>query len=96
MTYSRHLTSTVSIECIGKVDISTIDLSIHGVRFLVGFETCLFWGRESEVVQRYSNWAEARAGHAEWESAEKVARALHVVYRDRINRQIEETGNYAR
>lgn len=82
---SRHLTSTVNIESIGPVDISTIDLSQHGVRFLTGFETCLFWGRESAVVQSYGTWDEAVAGHAEWQSAEKVARAIHVMYLERTN-----------
>lgn len=83
--HSKHLKSTVSVESIGKVDISTIDLSQHGVRFLTGCETCLFWGRESEVVQCYGTWDEAVAGHAEWESAEKVARAIHVMYLERTN-----------
>ena len=85
MTYPRHLESTVSIETVGKVDISTIDLSQHGRRGLVGIETCLFWGRESEVVESYSTWDAAVQGHAEWQSAEKVAYALHALYRDRIN-----------
>jgi hypothetical protein len=79
--YPRHLESTVSIESIGPVDISTIDLSQHGVRSVRGIETCLFWGRESEVVASYPTWAAAVQGHAEWNSAEKVARALHVLYR---------------
>jgi hypothetical protein len=85
MPLSRHLESTVSIETVGKVDISTIDLSQHGVRHLIGYETCLFWGTESEVVGSYSTWDSAVQGHAEWNSAERVARALHVLYRDRIN-----------
>jgi hypothetical protein len=85
MEHSRHLKATVTVENVGKVDISTIDLSTHGVRFLNGYETCLFWGRESAVVQTYGTWEEAVAGHAEWHSAKKVARAIHVLYRDRIN-----------
>jgi hypothetical protein len=84
--HPRHLTSTLTVESIGPVDISTIDLSCHGVRFLTGCETCLFWGRcESVVVEGYATWDEAVQGHAEWNSAEKVAHALHVLYRDRIN-----------
>ena len=83
--FARHLESTVSIESIGKVDISTIDLSQHGRRGLVGFETCLFWGGNSDVVESYATWDEAVQGHAEWNCAEKVARALHVLYRDRID-----------
>jgi hypothetical protein len=82
---ARHLESTVTVESVGQVDISTIDLSQHGVRFLTGCETCLFWGRESETVESYPTWDAALRGHAEWQSAEKVAHALHVVYRDRIN-----------
>ena len=85
MTHSRHLNSTVTVETVGKVDISTIDLSTHGVPFLNGYETCLFWGREAEVVQTYGTWDEAVAGHAEFKSAEKVAHAIHAVYLDRIN-----------
>jgi len=82
---SRHLKATVTVETVGKVGISTIDLSTHGVRFLNGYETCLFWGRESAVVQSYGTWDEAVAGHAEWQSAEKVARAIHVMYLERTN-----------
>jgi len=83
--YSRHLTSTVTVESVGPVDISTIDLSQHGRPGLVGLETCLFWGRESAVVESYATWDEAVQGHAEWNSAEKVARALHVLYLERTN-----------
>jgi hypothetical protein len=82
---SRHLKSTVTVETVGRVDISTIDLSQHGVRWLNGYETCLFWGRNAEEVQSYSAWEEAVAGHAEWQSAEKVARAIHVMYLKGIN-----------
>ena len=85
--HPRHLTSTVTVESIGDVDISTIDLSCHGVRFLTGCETCLFWGRgESEVVQSYATWDQAVQGHAEWQSAEKVARALHRMYTRLLSR----------
>lgn len=85
MTYPRHLESIVSIETVGKVDISTIDLSQHGRRGLVGIETCLFWRGNSEVVESYPTWDAAVEGHAEWQSAEKVAHALHVLYCRRIN-----------
>lgn len=85
MAHSRHLKSTVTIETVGQVDISTIDLNQHGVTFLRGYETCLFWGRESEVVESYNTWAEAQAGHSKWELPETLARALHVLYRDRVN-----------
>jgi hypothetical protein len=83
---ARHLESTVTVESVGPVDISTIDLSQHGRPGLVGLETCLFWGRESVVVASYPTWDAAVQGHSEWNSAEKVARALHVLYRGRINR----------
>lgn len=85
MNDSRHLKASVTVETVGKVDISTIDLSTHGVRWLNGYETCLFWGGNSRVVDIYLTWDDAVEGHAEWQSAEKVARAIHVLYRDRIN-----------
>ena len=81
----RILKSKVVLEAIGAVEISTVDLSSHSVRWLTGYETCLFWGTESEIVDSYPTWDAAVQGHAEWKSAEKVARALHVLYCDHIN-----------
>ena len=61
----RHLKTTVTLETIGDVDVSTIDLGQMG--FGRGCETCLFWrSRDSEVVDRYWSWGEAQAGHERW------------------------------
>jgi hypothetical protein len=61
-----HLKTTVTLETIGKVDVSTIDLSVN-TPFWTGYETCLFWRtRDSEVVETYGSWEEAQAGHARW------------------------------
>lgn len=81
----RILKSKVTLEGIGKVEVSTVDLSSHGILRITGYETCLFWGAESRVVQSYPTWDAALQGHAEWSCEEKVARALHVLYGQRIN-----------
>lgn len=63
----RHLKTTVTLETIGPVDVSTIDLSHTGI--WTGYETCLFWGGNpgnSEVVETYGSWEQARDGHAKW------------------------------
>jgi len=58
-----HLKTTVSVPGIGDVDISTIDLSIHGWGG-TGIETCIFFpGGDSEVVAYYGSQTEARVGH---------------------------------
>jgi len=68
---TKHLRTTIRLSESLSVDVSTIDLSMHGVEFLTGIETGLFWtwadGRgDSDIVARYASWAEARAGHAAW------------------------------
>jgi hypothetical protein len=61
----RHLKTTVTLETIGKVDVSTIDLSHTGI--WTGYETCLFWRElDSDVVETYGSWEQAQAGHARW------------------------------
>lgn len=87
----RILKSKVTLEGIGSVEVSTVDLYSHGVRFVSGYETCLFWGRDSAVVETYSNWEEAQEGHAKWSAAEKIAQAMvahavHCMYDHRIDR----------
>ena len=59
-----HLKTTVTVPGIGDVDVSTIDLSIHGWG-AKGIETCLFFpGGESEVVASLTQTpVEARATH---------------------------------
>ena len=58
-----HLKTTVGVPGIGDVDISTIDLSIHGWGG-TGIETCIFFpGGDSEVVAHYGSRTEARVGH---------------------------------
>lgn len=58
-----HLKKTVNVPGIGDVDISTIDLSIHGWGG-TGMETCIFFPNgDSEVVACYGSQTEARAGH---------------------------------
>lgn len=77
----RHLKSTVTLESIGKVDVSTIDLSHTGI--WSGFETCLFFGeggRNSEVVETYGTWESAVKGHASWVEAARLARRLAGIY----------------
>lgn len=82
----RHLQSTVTLEGIGPVAVSTIDLATHGLPWLVGIETCLFWGGQSRVVESYSTWARGVRGHVKWKKPETVARALHAVYGSGITR----------
>ena len=65
---NRHLRTTVHNVCGYSVDVSTIDLSIHGVPFVKGIETALFfnWADEeqfSEVVSTYGTWEEAKEAH---------------------------------
>lgn len=79
----RILKSKVMLEGIGPVEVSTVDLSSHGILRITGYETCLFWGTESRVVQSYSTWAGAVRGHVKWRKPETVARALHMMYVDR-------------
>lgn len=77
----KHLKSTVILETIGKVDVSTIDLSHTGI--CTGFETCLFFGeggRNSEVVETYGTWQSAVQGHASWIKAARLARRLAEIY----------------
>lgn len=79
----RILKSKITLEGIGPVEVSTVDLSSHGILRLVGYETCLFWGAESQVVQSYPTWDAAVQGHSTWDCAETLARALHVLYVER-------------
>lgn len=75
---TRHLKTTVVLETIGNVDVSTIDLS-QSTPFWTGFETCLFYGKDghnSQVVETYSSWEEAIQGHAHWTNELVLARCL--------------------
>lgn len=78
----NHLTTAVKVPGVGTVDVSTIDLSINGFPGLTGFETCLFWGQESEVVATYPNWAEAAEAHEAWTNPSVLASVIR-----RVNQQ---------
>lgn len=74
----QHLRTTVVLETLGSVHVSTINLS-ESTPFWTGFETCLFYGRdgrESQVVETYGNWQEAVKGHANWTNKESLASFL--------------------
>jgi len=79
---SGHLKTTVTLESIGNVDVSTIDLSIHGWPGVSGIETCLFWKSrgcdcgESEVVATYSSWDEAVEAHYALTNPTVLARTI--------------------
>lgn len=83
----RQLIGHVTLESIGLVQVSTVDLSTnpHMPAGFGGYETCLFWGpeiepgyqRESDVVQTYPTWQAAEQGHQYWLRPENVARAIH-------------------
>ena len=75
-TITRHLRTTVVLESVGNVDVSTIDLS-QSTRW-AGYETCLFWGKSSQVVETYGTWQAAVEGHAKWAEATQLARYLTV------------------
>lgn len=65
---SGHLKTTVTLESVGNVDVSTIDLATHGWPGVTGIETCLFWqypdGMDgSEVIATYTDWTEAVEAH---------------------------------
>lgn len=72
---THHLTTTVVLESIGNVEVSTINLAKTSP-FWRGIETCLFWANESQVVATYSTWQEAESGHATWTNPETLARFL--------------------
>jgi hypothetical protein len=58
-----HLRTTVNVRGIGDVDVSTIDMAIHGWG-ATGIETCIFFpGGESDVVAYYASHEEAQVGH---------------------------------
>lgn len=74
-TITRHLRTTVVLESVGNVDVSTIDLS-QSTPFWTGYETCLFWRDSSQVVETYDTWQAAVEGHAKWADAPTIARCL--------------------
>lgn len=75
----QHLVNKLTVEGIGEVTVSTVNLS-HTTPFWAGFETCLFWGRESEVVQSYSTWTKATRAHlGVWSNPVRVAEAINAV-----------------
>ena len=83
-TIDRHLVTNHTIEAVGNVTISTIDLKQSTLGILKGCETCIFWpsnepwacgGEDSEVVDTYSTWDEAVAAHNTW-TAEKAAQFM--------------------
>lgn len=83
----RQLIGHVTLESIGLVQVSTVDLATnpHMPAWCGGYETCLFWGpeiepgyqRESDVVQTYPTWQDAEQGHQYWLRPENVARQIH-------------------
>ena len=74
----QHVVTTVIIESVGAVEVSTINLA-HSTRW-AGYETCLFFpaGHKpgSQVVATYSTWQAAIEGHSTWANAESIARYL--------------------
>lgn len=75
-----HLRDTATLESVGIVGVSTIDLSTVG--YGPGYETCLFHQRNgeaiwSEVTEWYACERDARQGHARWCEPENVAKLIH-------------------
>lgn len=78
LNITEHLKTAVVLESVGKVEVSTINLS-QSTPYWTGYETCLFWGRSghnSEVVETYSTWQEAVQGHERWINPEAIANCL--------------------
>ena len=68
-----HLVSSVTIESIGLVDVSTIKPARQA-----WFETCLFWTDGSHVVDGCSTEDEARVMHAKWaDNLSEIAKVIH-------------------
>jgi hypothetical protein len=62
-------------------EVSTIDLSIHGLSSYGGFETCIFFeDGSSEVVASYDDVANAKAGHYSFCNPYVVRLVLETVY----------------
>ena len=80
------LKSTIVLEKIGEVEISTVELTPLRAFGPSRYETCLFWDAinqgdpESEVVSVCFNEISARKIHAEWCDPVKIARCIHEVY----------------
>lgn len=75
----QHLVNKIAVEGIGVVTVSTANLA-HTTPIWTGFETCLFWGTESEVVQSYSTWTKATRAHlGVWSNPNTVAEAIYAV-----------------
>ena len=86
-----HLKTTVSVPGIGDVDVSTVDLAIHGWG-ATGIETCIFFpGGESEVVAHYASHAEAEAGH----KAFSFPQVIGYVFAALRDRQVFQPGSLA-
>lgn len=68
----NHIRETVTLETIGNVDVSTVNLTAT-TPFWTGSETCLFFKGESEVVETYSTWRQAVAGHVKWATPSTLA-----------------------
>jgi hypothetical protein len=49
---------------VGKMDVSTV--KIPGWLGSGGYETCLFYGNKSEVVEHYDTEVAALHGHISW------------------------------
>lgn len=74
----QHLVNKIAVEGIGVVTVSTVNLA--NTISVAGFETCLFWGTQSEVVQSYSTWTKATRAHlGVWSNPNTVAEAIHAV-----------------
>ena len=62
-----HLKNTVAVQKVGPVEVSTVDLSLPEYGIVgKGYETCLFWKGDSEVVEWYATQSQAEQGHARW------------------------------
>jgi hypothetical protein len=77
----RHIKTTVPNICGYSVDVSTIDVSQHGIPGLVGIETALFFtwadGQEaSEVIATYATWDEAKEAHTSFCNPAVLARIV--------------------
>ena len=83
----RQLIGHVTLESIGTVRVSTVDLATnpHMPAGYGGYETCLFripagilaQFLAPNVVQTYPTWQAAEQGHQYWLQPENVARAIH-------------------
>lgn len=49
------------------VELSTVEIPpVHGITANYRYETCVFTGNDSEVLERYNRLSDAIRGHAKW------------------------------